>query len=133
MQTDIQHYGRTIMIKLYLAKPYVTKRMYNETTEATDRDRIYSVLNAIPLGKVSSYGKVAAYAQLPNGARLVGRILGQLPKDTTLPWHRVLKANGQIAFPQESVAFQRQKQLLEAEDVIVTNGKINLKVFGWQP
>lgn len=107
--------------------------MYSKITEATDRDRIYSVLNAIPRGQVSSYGKVAAYAQLPNGARLVGRILGQLPKGSTLPWHRVLKANGQIAFPQESAAFQRQKQLLEAEGVIVTNGKINLKVFGWQP
>jgi methylated-DNA-protein-cysteine methyltransferase-like protein len=107
--------------------------MYSKITEATDRDSIYSVLNAIPRGQVSSYGKVAAYAQLPNGARLVGRILGQLPKGSTLPWHRVLKANGQIAFPRESATFQRQKQLLEAEDVIVTNGKINLKVFGWQP
>jgi methylated-DNA-protein-cysteine methyltransferase-like protein len=107
--------------------------MYNQTTKATDRDRIYSVLNAIPRGQVSSYGKVAAYAQLPNGARLVGRILGQLPKDTTLPWHRVLKANGQIAFPQESAALQRQKQLLEAEDMIVHNGKVNLRKHQWQP
>ena len=126
------------MIKLYLAKPDATKlnhnqTMYSKITEATDRDRIYSVLNAIPRGQVSSYGKVAEYAQLPNGARLVGRTLGQLPKGSTLPWHRVLKANGQIAFPQESAAFQRQKQLLEAEGVIVTNGKINLKMFGWQP
>ena len=101
--------------------------------ELNQRDRIYSVLNSIPHGQVSSYGKVAEYAQLPNGARLVGRVLGQLPKDTTLPWHRVLKANGQIAFPPESTAFQRQKQLLETENVVVTNGKINLRVFGWQP
>ena len=126
------------MIKLYLAKPHVAKLRHSQTMsskimEATDKDRIFSVLNAIPRGQVSSYGKVAAYAQLPNGARLVGRILGQLPKDTSLPWHRVLKANGQIAFPKKSAAFQRQKQLLEAEDVVVTNGKINLKVFGWQP
>jgi len=101
--------------------------------KTTDRDRIYSVLNAIPRGQVSSYGEVAAYAQLPNGARLVGRLLGQLPKDTTLPWHRVLKANGKISFPHESAAFHRQKQLLETEDVIVTNGRINLRIFGWQP
>lgn len=101
--------------------------------EINQRDRIFSVLTAIPYGQVSSYGRVAEYAQLPNGARLVGRILGQLPKDTTLPWHRVLRSNGQIAFPKDSSAFQRQKQLLEAENVIVKNGKVNLSKYGWQP
>jgi len=95
--------------------------------------RIYSVLNAIPYGRVSSYGKIAEYAQLPNGARLVGRVLGQLPKDTSLPWHRVLKANGQIAFPPETNAFHRQKEGLESENIIVINGKVNLSVFNWQP
>lgn len=100
--------------------------------EINQRDRIFSVLTAIPYGQVSSYGRVAKYAQLPNGARLVGRILGQLPKDTTLPWHRVLRSNGQIAFPKDSSAFQRQKQLLEAENVIVKNGKVSLSKYGWQ-
>jgi methylated-DNA-protein-cysteine methyltransferase related protein len=97
------------------------------------KTRIYSVLNAIPYGCVSSYGKVAEYAQLPNGARLVGRVLGQLPKDTSLPWHRVLKANGQIAFPPKTSAFDRQKSGLESEGVIVINGKVNLSMFSWQP
>ena len=101
--------------------------------EINQRDRIFSVLKAIPYGQVSSYGKVAEYAQLPNGARLVGRTLGQLPKDTTLPWHRVLRSNGQIAFPKDSSAFQRQKQLLEDENVIVKNGKVSLSKYSWQP
>ncbi len=101
--------------------------------EINQRDRIFSVLKAIPYGQVSSYGKVAEYAQLPNGARLVGRTLGQLPKDTTLPWHRVLRSNGQIAFPKDSSAFQRQKQLLEDENVIVKNGKVNMRKHQWQP
>lgn len=97
------------------------------------KEQVFSVLNAIPYGQVSSYGKVAEYAQLPNGARLIGRILGQLPKQTTLPWHRVLKANGQIAFPHGSDAFQRQKQLLEAENIMVKDGKVNLRKHQWQP
>tara|TARA_R110001592_G_scaffold363352_3_gene684930 strand:- start:5543 stop:5851 length:309 start_codon:yes stop_codon:yes gene_type:complete len=98
-----------------------------------EKERIYSVLKAIPFGHISSYGKVAEYAQLPNGARLVGRVLSQLPKDTTLPWHRVLKANGQIAFPEETEAFQQQKQHLESEDIIVIQGKVSLSKFSWQP
>lgn len=95
--------------------------------------RIYSTLNAIPRGCVTSYGKVAEYAQIPRGARLVGRTLSQLPKDTTLPWHRVLKANGQIAFPPGSTAFIRQMQLLELEGVVISNGRVKLLDFGWQP
>jgi methylated-DNA-protein-cysteine methyltransferase-like protein len=101
--------------------------------DANQKMRVYSVLKDIPKGKVSSYGNIAAYAQIPNGARLIGRILGQLPQDTSLPWHRVLKANGQIAFPNGSEAYQRQKGLLEAEEIVVNNGKVNLKRFGWQP
>ena len=98
-----------------------------------EKERIYSVLKAIPYGHISSYGKVAEYAQLPNGARLVGQVLGKLPKDTTLPWYRVLKANGQIAFPVETEAFQRQKQCLESEDIIVIHGKVSLSKFSWKP
>ena len=101
-----------------------------------DRDsqeRIYSALNAIPAGKVASYGQLAKLAQLPNGARQVGRVLSQLPKDTSLPWHRVLRANGQIAFSPGTAAFHRQKARLESEKVIVHNGKIKLSVFGWNP
>ena len=96
------------------------------------KEKVYSTLMAIPRGRVTSYGKVAEYAQLPQGARLVGRILSQLPKDTTLPWHRVLKANGQIAFPPGSATFIRQKQLLELEDIIISNGRVKLSDFGWQ-
>ncbi|MEZ5530235.1 MAG: MGMT family protein [Porticoccaceae bacterium] len=93
---------------------------------------IYSILSAIPKGYVTSYGQVAHYAHLPRGARLIGRILSHLPDDTTLPWHRVLKANGQIAFPPNSPAYRRQKRMLEMEGISVAQGKVDLSVFGWQ-
>lgn len=93
---------------------------------------IYSILSAIPKGYVTSYGQVAQYAHLPRGARLIGRILSHLPDDTTLPWHRVLRANGQIAFPPDSPAYRRQKRLLEMEGISVAQGKVDLSVFGWQ-
>lgn len=93
---------------------------------------IYNILSAIPKGHVTSYGQVANYARLPRGARLIGRILSHLPPDTTLPWHRVLRANGQIAFPPGSDGYRRQKQLLEMEGIKVAQGKVDLSVFGWQ-
>ena len=79
-----------------------------------------------------SYGQVADLAGLPNAARMVGTVLSQLPEDTTLPWQRVVKANGQIAFPVGSPRFNAQKQRLMDEGVEVVNGRIRLSQFGWQ-
>ena len=97
-----------------------------------DQLRIYSVLNAIPSGLVTSYGWVATLAQLPRGARQVGRLLSQLPAETTLPWHRVLRADGAIAFPQNSPSYRRQLQQLESGGVTVTQGRVDLSEFGWK-
>ena len=97
-----------------------------------DQLRIYSVLNAIPPGFVTSYGCVATLAQLPRGARQVGRLLSQLPAETTLPWYRVLRADGSIAFPLDSPSYRCQKQRLESEGVTVTQGRVDLSGFGWK-
>jgi len=93
---------------------------------------IYSILSAIPRGRVTSYGQVAAFAKLPRSARLIGRVLRHLPPETTLPWHRVLRADGKIAFPPDSHNYRRQKRLLEREGVEVSRGKVDLRIFGWQ-
>ena len=53
-------------------------------------ERIWQVVAQIPAGRVISYGDVAKRAGLPGYARFVGTTLGILPKDTRLPWHRVL-------------------------------------------
>jgi len=84
---------------------------------------------AIPVGQVSSYGAVAANAGLPRRARLVARVLANLPNDNTVPWHRVVRANGQIAFPPESADFQRQRSKLIAEGCSVSrSGRVVVAV-----
>ena len=97
------------------------------------KEKIHTVLNMIPAGRVISYGQLATLAELPGAARLVGTVLSQLPEDTTLPWHRVVKASGHIAFALCSKKFDYQKALLVAEVVEVVKGKINLSRYGWQP
>ena len=94
------------------------------------RAALYSVLAAIPEGKVVSYGELAALAGLGRAARWVGRTLSQLPDDTRLPWHRVLRASGQIAFPPDSPLFAEQTQRLRAEGVRVENGRVKLRRSG---
>lgn len=96
-----------------------------------DRLAVYAVINSIPPGKVASYGQVAKLAGLGNGARWVGRLLSQLPKDTQLPWFRVLNSQGKISLSSD--ARDRQIDQLNADGIVVTNGRVNLTVFGWQP
>ncbi len=93
---------------------------------------IWQVVASIPNGKVATYGQIARICGFPNHARYVGTTLKNLPKDTTLPWHRVVNAKGKISFPQGSDAYNRQKSLLESEGVIFNNTKLSLNIYGWQ-
>ena len=100
------------------------------TTEAETR-AIVNVIASIPAGRVTSYGQIAARAGQPRRARLVGRILREAPDHLNLPWHRVVRADGEIAFPASSGAFEKQVELLAAEGVSVVAGRVNLDRYGW--
>ncbi|OOG61026.1 cysteine methyltransferase [Rhodanobacter sp. B05] len=92
--------------------------------------RIYAAIAAIPPGRVASYGAIAARAGLPGRARLVGRLLGEVPDGMVLPWFRVLRASGYIAMPPGSRGFREQCRRLRAEGVEVRNGRVPLSRFG---
>lgn len=96
-------------------------------------DKIWRTVCAIPAGKVASYGQIADLAGLPGRARLVGKSLGYAPKSLAVPWYRVLRSNGQLAFPKGSDTAQLQTGLLQQENVVVLNNRVKLKDFQWQP
>lgn len=100
--------------------------------EQQARERIWQVVHSIPRGKVTSYGRVAALAGLPRAARLIGRVLSQLPQDSKLPWHRVINASGRISFPEGSAAFRRQRARLLDEGVVVRGARVDVRACGWQ-
>ncbi|WP_101944026.1 MGMT family protein [Lysobacter yananisis] len=89
----------------------------------TAAERIFAAIRAIPRGEVAGYGEVARRAGLPGRARLVARLLGQ-NEDARLPWHRVLRSDGRIAFPEGSKGWREQSQRLRAEGVKVENGRV---------
>jgi len=94
---------------------------------------IWQVVALIPEGKVATYGQIARICGYPGHARYVGTTLKQLPDDSELPWHRVINAKGEIAFPPAGDAYQKQKLLLEKEGVRFQGNKIKLLVYRWQP
>lgn len=91
----------------------------------TPEQRILAVIRALPSGQVAGYGVIARRAGLPGRARMVARILGQ-NSDPALPWHRVLRSDGRIAFPAGSSGWEEQTRRLQAEGVHVNNGKVRM-------
>lgn len=85
--------------------------------------RILAAVRAIRKGEVAGYGEVARRAGLPGRARLVARLLSQ-NEDAGLPWHRVLRSDGRIAFPEGSAGWREQSARLRAEGVPVENGRV---------
>ena len=99
--------------------------------------QIWQTVQLIHQGQVACYGQIADLAGLPGRARLVGKALGNVPKDGwrghSVPWFRVINSQGKISFPSGSVYFAKQKQHLQDEHVVVLGSKIKLKDFQWQP
>jgi methylated-DNA-protein-cysteine methyltransferase related protein len=84
---------------------------------------IYTILSFLEKGTLTTYGQLAKQAGFPHHSRHVGKILAKLPKDSRLPWFRVVNSQGKISLQGD--AFIRQKALLEAEGIEVTEqGKI---------
>ena len=107
------------------------------TTIKPQYRQIWQTVQAIPTGKVASYGQIADLAGLPGRARLVGKALGYVPKNgwqgKNVPWHRVINSQGKISLTVCSAGFELQKQLLQDEQVVVIGARIKLNKFLWQP
>lgn len=100
-------------------------------------EEVYKVVERIPYGKITTYGKIAGMMKLPEGidlkhfrafgARWVGGSMSRCPGD--LPWQRVVNAKGEIS-PRAGAT--KQRELLEAEGIeFGVNGKIALKKYLW--
>lgn len=92
--------------------------------------QVYAIIAAIPEGRVTTYGAVARLAGVPSYVRQVCAVLRNIPKDSTLPCHRIINGQGRISVTGES--YNRHKSALLKEGVIFNkNDKIDFKCFGW--
>ncbi len=102
-------------------------------TVTTNFQRIEAVIHDIPEGRVATYGQVAVLAGLPGHARQVGYALHG-SNDPELPWQRVVNAKGEVSPRSEPGREGLQRAMLEAEGVSFNSkGRINLKVYRWDP
>jgi methylated-DNA-protein-cysteine methyltransferase-like protein len=95
--------------------------------------RIWAAIRDIPEGRVASYGQVAEHAGVPRGARQVAYALRHVPEDMPVPWHRVIRSSGHLAFDRNSRAYRKQAGLLATENVPMRKGRVDMKRYRWQP
>jgi len=97
--------------------------------------RIYATVRRIPAGRVATYGQVASVAGLGRLARVVGYALAAVVDSSTVPWHRVINARGEISMRHDGPGGGVLQRLrLEREGVrFDARGRVSLAEFGWRP
>lgn len=96
---------------------------------STVQERIYLVVRQIPVGKVSTYGDIAAMVGNCT-ARMVGYAMAAA--NDTVPWHRVINAQGKISPRGDGLGEQIQRTRLEEEGIgFNSDGKVNLRFVRW--
>ena len=85
------------------------------------RDRVLGAVRRIPVGRVATYGDVAALAGRPLAARAVGNIMRDC-RAPGVPCHRVVAAGGLIGGYGGNEGLKRN--LLRAEGLIVGQRRI---------
>jgi methylated-DNA-protein-cysteine methyltransferase-like protein len=85
------------------------------------RRRVFTIVRAIPVGRVATYGDVARLAGAPRAARAVGNVM-RTCDDPSIPCHRVTGANGALGGYGSSPLLKRQ--LLIAEGITLRGGKL---------
>ncbi len=102
--------------------------------------KVWVLVRQIPVGKVSTYGKIAGLIDPPEGmdpksylafgARWVGGAMANCPQD--VPWQRVINSQGKVSL-RPGTGGNQQRELLESEGVIFDDhDRVDLKVYAWE-
>jgi alkylated DNA nucleotide flippase Atl1 len=84
-------------------------------------DEILRRVRATPVGFVRTYGDVS-----PGAPRVAGAVLHAC-EDPSLPWHRIVRADGSLA------KGARQRALLDAEGVPFRGDRVDMRVARLPP
>ena len=97
--------------------------------------RVLQAVCRIPLGQLATYGQIADLIGAYGCARQVGWALRRLKLPSTVPWHRVVNAQGRISMSLSREGSDwMQRELLMAEGIPVdAEGRLPLRQFLWHP
>ncbi|GAW25362.1 putative MGMT family protein [Rosellinia necatrix] len=106
---------------------------------------VYSAVQEIPEGKVTSYGHIARLVGTPQRPRQVGICLKHLSQDPealhhsgNVPWQRVINSKGIISPRSQPSGARNQAAALRSEGVTVSTDalgelSVDFAEYGWFP
>lgn len=95
------------------------------------RAKVEEIMAQVPVGRVTTYGDLAALAGHPYAARIVGGMAHY--GNPELPWHRLVNRFGGLAAGYHG-GRRAQAEHLEMEGITCTDDIVdNFKELRWQP
>lgn len=94
-------------------------------------EKIYEQVRRIPRGKVATYGQIAILAGNSRWARVVGYALHSNPDPDGIPCYRVVNRLGELAPAFAFGGAEVQAELLRADGIEVTDGRVDLEKYLW--
>ena len=96
------------------------------------RERVFEIVRRIPSGRVMTYGQLAEILGEGYTARTVGFVMHSA--DQTVPWQRVINAQGACSTGRVVLPPDKQQRLLEAEGIVFNErGRCDLGRYRWTP
>ncbi len=96
------------------------------------RARVFEIVRRIPSGRVMTYGQIAGLLGEGYTARTVGFVMHSA--DDTVPWQRVINAQGACSTTRVVLPPDLQQRMLEGEGVrFDARGRCDLARYRWTP
>lgn len=95
--------------------------------------RVYEIVRAIPVGKVTTYGAIARALGTGRSSRLVGWALNAVADDISIPCHRVVNRQGDLSGRMHFATPTLMRDLLESEGVKFDGDQVRMGEHYWEP
>jgi len=97
------------------------------------RERVYEIVRRIPQGRVMTYGQIADILGEGYTPRTVGFVMHAADEET-VPWQRVINAQGACSTGRVLLPPDKQQRMLEAEGIeFDVRGRCALERYRWSP
>ena len=97
------------------------------------RERVYEIVERIPVGRVMTYGQIAEILGEGYTPRTVGFVMHAADEEKS-PWHRVINSQGACSTGRIILPPDKQQRMLEAEGVeFDARGRCDLGRYRWTP
>lgn len=116
---------------------YIIERTLKKSPTSTKRNQLQTdfagqvlkFLTTIPRGRVVTYAQIAAAIGRPRATRAVGNILHRNLDGEKYPCYKVVNSQGKLACHYAFGGIAGQRRRLEADGVVVKNGRVDLAIY----